>query len=86
MLRMHSDVMSRQSHTPNTKSKIRLFMFPSFLSEIDFLAAAVLQINILLFLFGCLVRKMWRACACMNIRFFSQVFEVPFAFVLVRTK
>ena len=50
------------SHTPNTKEKIQLFMFLSFLCETAVLAAAVLQISIRLFLFGSLVRGTFTTC------------------------
>ena len=50
---MHSDLMSPV--TPNTKIKINIFMFASFLSEIAVvLAAAVLQVSVRLFSFSSL--------------------------------
>ena len=65
------DVTSRQSHTPNTKMKIRLFMFLSFLTKLLFylqlycrLAFAWLYSAVLLVR----LNYSWRACACKYIR------------------
>ena len=68
---MHSDVMSRQSHTEHENKNKTL----SFLSETAALAAAVLQISIRLFLFGSLGGTQQYVATCLCIVYaFSYLF------------
>ena len=66
---MPSDVMSHQSHTPNTKMKIHLFVFLSFLSETAVLAAAVVLHNSTRLFYSAVFRGTHQCvtCSCMHV-------------------